>query len=224
MTGLMPNDAFMTNPTLAPEDPRSRFASACASAGEVIAQIRPDQMTLPTPCDAYDVRNLLGHVLAVAQRVAYVGRSENPFLAPEFVEGIADQAWVATWHEAGDAVQSAWADDATLTRIVELPWATLPGAATLTMWASEVVTHTWDLVQATGQQPPLWDPALLAESIAFMAQALPAEGRAEEFEAARSNMPEGEADFEPPFASAVAVPADAPLIDRLVAWTGRTPT
>ena len=29
--------------------------------------------------------------------------------------------------------------------------------------------------------------------------------------------------FDPPFANAVAVGADAPLIDQLVAWTGRQP-
>ena len=203
-------------------DPRTVFGRAHATARTVLDGIGPDQFELPTPCTEFDVRTLAGHLLAVAQRVRNVGRGESPFSVPEVIEDMADDGWVAAWDETGAAVTEAWADDATLERMVELPWATLPGSATLIMWSNELSVHTWDLAVATGQSPD-WDPAVLELALATMQVGLPAEGRMEAFEAARANMPEGEEDFTPPFAAAVGVPDDAPLIDRLVAWNGRSP-
>ncbi len=168
------------------------------------------------------MRTLAGHLLAVAQRVRNVGRGESPFSVPEVIVGVADDGWVEAWDETGEEVTEAWADDATLERMVELPWATLPGSATLIMWSNELSVHTWDLATATGQSPD-WDPAVLELSLAAMQIGLPAEGREESFEEARKHMPEGMEDFTPPFAAAVDVPEDAPLIDRLVAWNGRDP-
>jgi uncharacterized protein (TIGR03086 family) len=203
-------------------DPRAVFGRAFATAGEVLGGLRPEDMGRPTPCTEYDVRTLAGHLLAVAQRVRNVGRGESPFSVPEVVEGVADDGWVEAWDETGEAVTEAWADDATLERMIELPWATMPGSATLIMWSNELSVHTWDLATATGQSPD-WDEAVLEAAFAAMQVGLPAESRMESFEAARQNMPEGMEGFTPPFAAAVDVPDGAPLIDRLVAWNGRDP-
>ena len=90
------------------------------------------------------------------------------------------------------------------------------------MYTSEISVHTWDLATATGQRPD-WDSEAIQVSLSTMHQPLPAEGRIEEFEAARANMPEGWEGFKYPFAEAVAAEANAALIDQLIAWTGRTP-
>ena len=213
----------MTNTETPTElDPRAVFGQAFATARTVLDGIGPDQFDLPTPCTEYDVRTLAGHLLAVAQRVRNVGRGESPFSVPDDFEGEADDGWVEACDRTGDEVAAAWADDATLDRMIELPWATLPGSATLIMWSNELSVHSWDLATATGQSPD-WDPAVLELALAAMQVGLPAEGRAESFEEARRHMPEGMEDFTPPFAAAVDVPDDAPLIDRLVAWNGRDP-
>ena len=203
-------------------DPRAVFSRAHATARPVLAGIGADQFEAPTPCTEFDVRTLAGHLLAVAQRVRNVGRGESPFSVPEVVQGVADDGWGEAWDRVGEEVTEAWADDATLERMVELPWATLPGSATLIMWSNELSVHTWDLATATGQTPD-FDPAVLELSLAAMQVGLPAEGRMEAFEEARRHMPEGMEDFTPPFAAAVEVPEDAPLIDRLVAGNGRDP-
>src|SRR5690606_9846602 len=91
--------------------------------------------------------------------VRNVGRGESPFSVGEAVV-VEDDHVAPAWAEVGDEVQAAWADDATLTRIVELPWATLPGAATLAMWTNELCVHTWDIAAATGQQPE-WDDSVV---------------------------------------------------------------
>jgi uncharacterized protein (TIGR03086 family) len=207
---------------LTTDDPRAIFARAHATSAQVLAGLTADQMTQPTPCDEFDVRTLAGHLLAVAQRVRNVGRGESPFSVPEVVEGVADGRLVEAWDTVGREIAEAWADDATLERVVELPWATLPGGATLIMWTNELSVHTWDLATATGQQPE-WDESVLAPAFAAIQAGLPAEGRIEAFEAVRANMPEGQEDFTYPFKAAVPVADDAPLIDRLVAWNGRDP-
>ena len=204
-------------------DPRAVYGRAHATARTVLEGIGADQFEVATPCTEYDVRALAGHLLAVAQRVGNVGRGDSPFSVPEVVDGVADDAWVEAWDQVGEEIMQAWADDASLDRIVELPWATLPGSATLIMWANELSVHTWDLATATGQFPD-WDDDVLAVALAAMQVGLPAEGRAESFEEARQHLPEGMKDFTPPFAAAVEVPAAAALIDRLVAWNGRNPS
>jgi uncharacterized protein (TIGR03086 family) len=150
-----------------------------------------------------------------------VGRGESPFSVTEAVV-LPDDGYAAALAEVGDEIDEAWADDATLERIVELPWATLPGAATLIMWSSELSVHTWDLATATGQDVD-WDDSVLAPAFEAIQQGLPKEGRIEAFEAARANMPDGQEDFAYPFKAAVEVDDDAPLIDQLVAWNGRDP-
>ncbi len=201
-------------------DPRAVLGRAFATARTVLHGVGPDQLELSTPCTEYDVRALAGHLLAMAERVGEVGRGEP--LSPLEVTEVPDDGWVESWDRVTRAVAAAWADDATLERMVELPWATLPGSATLIMWSNELSVHTWDLATATGQSAD-WDPAVLELSLAAMQVGLPAEGRMEAFEEARKHMPEGMEDFSPPFAAAVDVPNDAPLIDRLVAWNGRDP-
>ncbi len=222
MTSSTSTTSTIDPATRAADDPRSVFARAHATTRSVLAGLTAEDLGKPTPCDEFDVRTLAGHLLAVCQRVRNVGRGESPFSVGEVVDGVADDRLVAVWDAVGGEVAEAWADDATLERIVELPWATIPGAATLIMWSSELTGPTWDLATATGQQPD-WDDSVVAASLAAMQQGLPDEGRIESFEAARSKMPEGQEDFSYPFQAAVPVPEDAPLIERLVAWTGRDP-
>ena len=204
-------------------DPRAVFGRAHATARTVLDGIGADQFGAPTPCDEFDVRALAGHLLAVAQRVRNVGPGREPVLGPRGRRGRGRRR-LGRGLGPSPVRRSAeaWADDATLERMVELPWATLPGSATLIMWSNELSVHTWDLATATGQSPD-WDPTVLELSLAAMQVGLPAEGRMEAFEEARQHMPEGMEDFTPPFAAAVDVPDDAPLIDRLVAWNGRNP-
>lgn len=56
-----------------------------------------------------------------------------------------------------------------------------------------------------------------------MRQILPAGGRSEMFDAIRATMPEEMRNNPDPYAAAVPVGSDAPLIDQLVAHVGRNP-
>jgi uncharacterized protein (TIGR03086 family) len=209
---------------LAPGDPRAVFAAAVATGGSVIAAVRADQLDLPTPCADFTVRDLLGHLVAVLDRVAVLGRGEDPF-APgteHVVPQVADDGWSAAWTGAAHRVHEVWTDDAVLELPMALPWMTAPGAAVLGSYTCEVTVHTWDLASAVGARPD-WDARAIAVADASIRHGLPAEGRLAAFEAITAAMPEDQRSGTPPFAEAVDVPDDAAAIDRLVAWTGRRP-
>lgn len=193
--------------TLAADDPRALFARAVRIGGTVIGAVRPDQLAQRTPCDDYDVRLLCGHLVSVLRRVAAVARGESPFSVPQETTGVADDGWLAAWQAAAHEVQDVWSDDAVLDKVLVLPFASLPGRIALSIYVNEVTAHTWDLAVATGQSPA-WDDDVAEFGLFAMKQAAPAD------------MPRS---GEMPFAPIVEVPAAAPAIDRLVAWSGRDP-
>ncbi|MET9609864.1 TIGR03086 family metal-binding protein [Streptomyces sp. NPDC006512] len=187
-------------------DPRTDLAAAVELAGRTLAAVRPDRYDAPTPCEEFDVRRLLSHLVAVVRRISVIGRGEDPFSVPSFADEIADGAWAAAWVPGAREVAEVWADPGVLGRQLRLPMGVLPGAAAAAVYTHELTVHTWDLATATGQDPD-WDPALIERVIGVVRRALPAEARGGPI----------------PFAEVVAVDPGAPAIDRLVAWAGRRP-
>jgi uncharacterized protein (TIGR03086 family) len=199
-------------------DPRPILDRAIATCGAVIAGVRPEQLTEPTPCTDMDVRALLAHLVGVLDRVAALGNGKNPFAVSD--TPVADDRWPDAWREAGRRTADAWSDDAVLERPMALPWIEGSGAEVLASYFSELTVHTWDLATATGQQPD-WDDAVVAAAFDAARRILPAENRRalyEQVSAAR-----GFDEVAVPFAEAVPISDDAPAIDRLVAWNGRDP-
>lgn len=189
----------------AADDPRLAFAKAVALCGQVIAAVQPEQLANPTPCTEFDVDALLDHLDLVLRRIAAIGRDEGPFSIVEHRD-IAHADRMAAWTEAAHEVQAAWSDASVLDEPRTLSWTVMSGRDALGMYTSELVVHTWDLAQATGQRPA-WDDEVVALAYDTMTAGLP--------------FTERPADV--PFADVVVVPADAPAIARLVGWTGRQP-
>lgn len=198
-------------------DPRTILDRTIATGGAVVARIRPDQLTAPTPCTEMDVRAMLGHLVGVLDRIAALGRSEDPFAVVE--RPASDDAWSVAWSAAADSATEAWRDDAVLEQPMALPWIQGRGADVLVSYFSELTVHTWDLANATGQHPD-WDDTVVATALAGC-DFLPAENRRALFEQISAAM--GLDEVAIPFAEAVPIADDAPAIDRLVAWNGRDP-
>jgi uncharacterized protein (TIGR03086 family) len=203
--------------TLHVVDPRPLLDRAIAAAGAVIAGVRPDQLDNPTPCPEMDVRTMLGHLVGVVDRIAALGHGDDPFAVIE--THAPDDAWSDAWARSGANAVDAWRDDAALERPMALPWIQGSGAEVLTSYFSELTVHTWDLAVATGQHPQ-WDDAVVTAALDAR-PILPAENRRALFAEISAAM--GLEEVAMPFAEAVSVPADAPAIDRLVAWNGRDP-
>jgi uncharacterized protein (TIGR03086 family) len=217
-TDILTRNPATSHPTAA--DPRDLFARAVAVATPVIDGVTPDQFGLPTPCGAFDVSQLLGHILFALDRVATVGRGDELGLVDD---ELSSDDWSADFRVAADAIRSAWADDSRLTATVTLPWASMTGAQALGTYVNELTTHTWDLARATGQSVA-WDDDVIAAALAAIQRELPVADRDAIWQSFLDHAPaEASAGFSPPFANAVTTTADAPSIDRLVAWNGRRP-
>ncbi len=198
-------------------DPRPTFSRALATTSSVIDAVTPDQLDRSTPCDEFTARDLLAHLVEVVERTAALGRGDAPF---GFATSTAsDDGWAACWRGAVAGYEAAWRDDAVLERPMSLPWMSGSGAEVLASYLSELTVHTWDLAKATDQSPA-WDDDVLAGALEIES-VLPAEGRLELFAEIARKM--GSDEVAIPFKDAVALPAGAPAIDRLVAWTGRRP-
>lgn len=201
-------------------DPRELFARAVAVATSIVDGTRPDQLRLATPCAAFDVEQLLGHLVFAVGRVATVGKGDELGLLDEVVTS---DDWSAEFRSVTTEARDAWSDDRRLTDTVVLPWASMTGAEALGVYINEVTTHTWDLAQATGQRVQ-WDDEVVRTALAAIEQQLPIADRDPIWQSFLDEAPtEVTAGFSPPFANAVGVGESAPLIDRLVAWNGRRP-
>ena len=205
--------------TTTPADPRPFLARAVEVAAPVIAAVRADRYRDPTPCGDFDVEEAAGHLLFVARRVAGIGRGEDTFSGDE--EHPTSDDWAVDWRAAGADAVTAWRDDATLAAEVVLPWTTESGAEALAMYVAELTIHTWDLASGLGVDVD-WDDEVVEVGLAAIRREIPLAERAPIWEAFVASAPPG-TDFSPPFADAVAVDGDAPAIDHLVAWSGRTP-
>jgi uncharacterized protein (TIGR03086 family) len=189
-------------------DPRPPFGLALDRAAATLAAIGADDLTRPTPAEAYTVDQLARHLIAVVDRIAAVARGEDPFSVPQEIDPVTDGDYRAALDRSRVVQEQVWADDAVLGRELTLPFAVLPGAVALSIYISEITVHTWDLATAIGAEVD-WDDDIVAMAHQTITMGLPAEPRGDEVGI--------------PFDPVVPTAEDAPIIERLVAWTGRDP-
>ena len=105
---------------------------------------------------------------------------------------------------------AAWADEASLSATVPMPWGeTYDGAMLVNMYLAELAAHAWDLAVATGGESVL-DPSLAKPAL----------------EAARAMLkPEYRNAMGPgnPFGSEVEVPSTASEWEHFAGFMGRKP-
>jgi uncharacterized protein (TIGR03086 family) len=187
-------------------DPRGIHQRAMAQTESVVATVVPAQLTQPTPCAEYDVRALLSHIVGGLERIALMGEGGDALAVPARADGVRDDGWLAAYQAARLRVAAAWADDAKLDAVVEVPWGKVPGRVAISGYVQEILTHGWDLAHATGQ-PTEGDPELASWVLAFARRVLPPEPRGGEI----------------PFGPVVPAPPDSGPYAELAAWLGRQP-
>jgi uncharacterized protein (TIGR03086 family) len=163
--------------------------------------VQPEHLSLPTPCAAWSVRDLIDHLVdGTGYLLAATGSASSA--APK---GTAQDA-PARFASGFAAVLDAVATPEALTRRCLSPlgfeWSVAEAMAGTFM---DVLIHGWDLATATGQDAQL-DPDLVQACWDMFVPEMPARGR--------------EAGL---IGAEVPVPADAPLSNRLLGAMGRTP-
>jgi len=174
---------------------------ALAATEAVVAGIRADQWTAPTPCAELDVRGVLNHLVGGNLLFAAIVRGE-PRPAPGTDRLGGDP--LAAFRQAAAQLREAFAVPGVLESVFQAPFGTGPGVVLVHVRVIEVLVHGWDLARATGQ------PADFPDDVAERALA----GARRQLTA----RPEGPG---APFAAEVPVPPDAPAVDRLAGFLGR---
>lgn len=153
MTTLRLHDAAMTDtaPPAPTTDRRPDLAAAYDHAAQLVAGVRPDQLTGPTPCPDYDVATLVDHLVGAGWRAVELGRGHTPTAAEFPHVELADAP--EQLRKAGRETTAAWTDDR-LTATTTMPWGeTYTGSTLIDVYLSELMAHAWDLAVATGQSP-----------------------------------------------------------------------
>ena len=184
-------------------DPRPLYRDALAWVRDLAAHVPLQRLDDPTPCPGWDVRSLLGHLVATVDRARVVGEGGDPNVMPRVVEGVADDGWVDALTVAEDKAAAVWADDARLAALVTVPWGQVPGRSALFGYLREVLVHGWDLAVATDQEVEA-DASTATAVLAETRRALPAEPRGGPI----------------PFAAVVEPRHDAGPTERLANWCG----
>jgi uncharacterized protein (TIGR03086 family) len=174
---------------------------ALEATGAVVAAIRADQWSVPTPCTELDTSEVLNHLVRGNLVFTAIIHGE-PWPAPGTDHLGGDP--LAAYLRAASALSEAFAEPGALESVYEAPFGTGPGTALIHVRIVEVLVHGWDLARATGQ------PTAFPDEVAERALA-----RSRRRLTARPQGPDA------PFAAEVQVPHDAPAADRLAGFLGR---
>lgn len=193
-----------------------------AWTAERVAQVGPDDLDTPTPCDGWQLRDLLDHMLGSLDRLAGAAEGEvaeaqvrtdapapsaspaltdAPTASPAPTDRLGDDCGLAAFAAVRQRAMDVWHQPDVMGRTCELPLGSLPALVAAHINLVEVVVHGWDVSQSTGEAAAI--PPELAEPILeFSRQAIgPARGGA----------------FGPDLEVGDTVP------DRVVAFLGRKP-
>ena len=184
-------------------DPVDLLARALGQTGALIAEVRPDHTSLPTPCESWDVATLLDHILGDLPAFIVAARGGQP----DYTAGPASVSpdWAAAFTQRSKELLQVWRDARDPDKLTggEAP------REFQSMQVAEMAVHGWDLKKAIGSTTEL-DPEVAEYSVEWMGGMLVPEYRGSEAE--------GKA-----FGPLVEVAPDAPAYDRLAATSGRDP-
>ncbi|MVO86872.1 TIGR03086 family protein [Streptomyces sp. p1417] len=193
------------NPADLPDfGPQTRLVARLAEA------VPDDRLEGPTPCPDYAVRHLLGHITGLATAFADAGRKRlGPTTDTDPSSTLPDIGpdWREELPRALDDLAAVWRDPAAWTGDTRAGGVELTGDVAGVIALNELVVHGWDLARATGQEYAP-DAASLAVSHAMVS------ATAAESPDARGTL------FGPP----VPVRDEAPLLEQVVALSGREPS
>ncbi|MFB9382936.1 TIGR03086 family metal-binding protein [Pseudonocardia petroleophila] len=185
-------------------DPRPSYARALTWVRELMAAVPADRLDDPTPCAEYDVRALLGHLVATVGRARVIGEGGDPTTEPTVVTGVPDDGWAEAYAAATERMWPVYRADGVLDREVVAPWGRAPARTAVWAYLNETLVHGWDLAVATGQPVEFPDPAVPEQVLAVVAPLVPAAVRGGPV----------------PFAAVVASGPDAGPTERLAHWSG----
>jgi uncharacterized protein (TIGR03086 family) len=181
------------------------FGPTTTTLAALVRGVRDDQLGDPTPCAPSNVADICDHIGGLALAFTLAARKEElpGGGAPSADGSRLEEGWRERIAAQLGELSEAWADRAAYDGITMAGPVEMPAEIAAQVALDEVTVHAWDLAVSTGQTYDA-DPAAVDVCAGFVAQ----------FDA-----PTDGGLFGPP----VAVPSDAPALDRLIGATGRDP-
>jgi len=173
----------------------------------LVAQVRDDQLTAPTPCTGTSVAAMLDHLhgLAVGMRMAAEKTTADG--APRASAADLPADWREAIPRELDALVGAWREPAAWEGMTRAGGVELPAAVMGVVATNEVLVHGWDLAVAIGRPYAVDDAAArrcLEHAVWFAAE-----------------IPDGRNAI---YGPVVPVAGDARVFDQLLGLTGRNPS
>jgi len=183
----------------------AEMAAAAAETINIVNGVRPEQFGDSTPCDEWDVRTLLNHIILwtaySSEQRARGGSVAEDLMNKDFA---ANPGFAADYAAQADKALDAWADPAAWERDLGVMGSATPSADIAALLIAESVLHGWDLAVATGQRYQCDDATAVAVLDVVREQG-------ELFRQYKG------------FADPVKVPDDASVFDKALAESGRDP-
>ncbi|WP_433468275.1 TIGR03086 family metal-binding protein [Spirillospora sp. CA-128828] len=173
-----------------------------------VAQVKPDALTLPTPCPDWTLHGLLRHQVSQDEGFAAAARGEGARLSAWRAGDLGDDPYAAA-RTSADLVTRAFEDVALDAELV-LPeirdGGAFPASLAISFHFVDLVVHAWDVAAAIGV--PWEPPEELVTASLKVAAIVPEDGRGP-----------GES-----FAPSVPSTDGTPPEDRLLSLLGRSPS
>ncbi len=173
---------------------------AIAHTRKYVAGAKPNQMDDPTPCDKWNVKQLLDHISGASKYgVGVLGGAQASGEAHDAAKA---GTTVDAYDKATKQLLATAKQPGALQKMVKGPGGEMPGGQFLAIITNDILIHGWDLAKATKQDTKL--PAGLVETI-------------------YAAMSPGFANLSktPAFKPMVPVPANADTQTKLLAGLGR---
>jgi len=173
----------------------------------LVRSVGDEQWSLPTPCDGWTVRQLVGHVTSGSEMATVLGdgASRNDAITVLGVDHLGDDPVVAV--DRALQRQLAVFDRPDIdVQVFHHPAGDMPGSMVLMFRVSDLLVHHWDLARAIGADESL-DASVVREVWEGVAPMLPMMANSGVF----GEGPSG------------AVGDDAPLQSKLLDAVGRRP-
>jgi uncharacterized protein (TIGR03086 family) len=178
-------------------EPLEFHREALGVAQQVIDAVDPSQFQLPTPCDEWNLRQLVEHMIAGNRRIA----GDPPADGEDVIGDDLSAAYAAAAARAAATFEAPGGLDGTF----KLSFGEVPGQVAVVARATDQLAHSWDLAKATGMSTDL-SPAMYVTGLEVLRQRFAKFGR----------NPATYADEQQP-------PVGASAADRFAAFAGRRP-
>ena len=176
-------------------DPLAFHRESLAVAQRVVDGIDRSQFDLPTPCDEWNVRQVLEHIIGGNRRIA----GNAPAVGEDVIGDDLSAAYAGS--AAGSLV--SFSADGAMDRLFMLSIGEVPGGFAVLARSTDQLAHAWDLARATGASTDL-SPALYTAALEVLQERFATRGRNYKS-----------------YAEEKVPPDDATAADRFAAFAGR---